>query len=88
MLGLIGRRRNWRPNIGMRSRTALVDLTVTGKDDSSWLLSVSSLDFRIVMTWQRKKTLRVMTAKTGVARKKTEELYKIHQKTRLGQKTK
>ena len=76
LLGLMGRRRNWRPNIGMRTMTALVDLTVIGTEDPSWLLSVSSFEFRILMTWQRKKTLRMMTAMTGAAKKKTEELYR------------
>ena len=80
LLGLMGRRRNWRPSIGMRIKTARADLMVTGREEPArCVLSVSSLDLRILMTWQRQTMLRVMTAMTGTARKKTEELHGIYQ---------
>ena len=62
-------------NTGMRMKTARVDFSVTGTEVAPTILvSLSNFDLRILMTWQRKKMLIVMTIITGTASKYTEGL--------------
>ena len=59
----------------MRMKTARVDFSVTGTEVAPTILvSLSNFDLRILMTWQRKKMLIVMTIITGTASKYTEDL--------------
>ena len=52
----------------------MADLRVTGREDPAREGSVSSFDLRILITWMRKKMLRVMTTITGTERNKLDDL--------------
>ena len=52
----------------------MADLRVMGSDDPAREGSVSSFALRILITWMRKKMLRVITTITGTARNKVDDL--------------
>ena len=65
-------------NVNLRlqvdQKSALADLRVMGSEDPAREGSVSSFALRILITWMRKKMLRVITTITGTARNKVDEL--------------
>ena len=56
-------------------QSALADLRVMGREDPDREGSVSSFDLRILITWMRKRMLRVMTTITGTERNKLDDLH-------------
>ena len=60
--------------MGTSRKTALADLRVMGSEEPASEGSVSSFDFRILITWMRKEMLRVMTTTTGTARNRIDDL--------------
>ena len=61
--------------MGISMNTALADLRVMGREDPAREGSDSSFDLRILITWMRKRMLRVMTTITGTERNKLDDLH-------------